>query len=138
MTTPRILLADDDASTGELLNSVAKQQGYKIVSVADGREAFRLLRHDSDFSLVVFNLTMSHLPGADIVRHMKTEKRLMSIPVILVSGEGGLTNVAECFAAGAIAFLAKPFGLDQLRRTIRLALSTRVHDKGIQLASSRA
>lgn len=134
MTTPRILVADDDAQTGELLNSVGQQQGYKIVSVADGREAFRLLRRDADFSLVIFNLTMSHLPGVDIVRHMKTEKRLMSIPVILVSGEGGLTSVAECFAAGAMAFLAKPFGLEQLRRTVRLALSTRIHDATLQLA----
>ncbi|MGZ8843043.1 MAG: response regulator [Pyrinomonadaceae bacterium] len=134
MTTPRILVADDDASTSELLSSAGQQQGYKVVSVADGREAFRLLRRDADFSLVIFNLTMPHLPGVDIVRHMKTEKRLMSIPVILVSGEGGLRNVADCFAAGAIAFLAKPFGLDQLRLTIRLALSTRTHDKALQLA----
>jgi DNA-binding NtrC family response regulator len=56
------------------------------------------------------------------------------IPVILVSVEGGLTSVADCFAAGAIAFLAKPFGLDQLRLAIRLALSTRTHDKAAQVA----
>lgn len=138
MTTPRILVADDDASTSELLNSAGQQQGYKVVSVTDGREAFRLLRRDADFSLVIFNLTMPQLPGVDIVRYMKTEKRLMSIPVILVSGEGGLKSVVECFAAGAIAFLAKPFRLDQLRLTIRLALSTRIHDKAVQLAESRA
>jgi DNA-binding NtrC family response regulator len=122
---PRILVADDDPITHELLGSINDRDGYRIVSVKDGREAYRLLRADADFAVAVLNMTMPHLHGVDIVRHMKTEKRLMRISVIIVSGEGGIATVADCFAAGAIVFLSKPFTAEQLQRTLRLALSNK-------------
>lgn len=117
---PRILIADDDHTTGEL--AVTANTPYRIVSVTNGREAYRVLRHDSDFDVAVFNLTMPLLPGVDIVRYMKSERRLMRIPVIIVSGDQGITNVSDSFAAGAIAFLAKPFAAEQLHRAITLAM----------------
>lgn len=116
---PRILIADDDKATRE---SLTQNACYRIVSVTDGREAFRVLRQDADFAAAVFNMTMPLLPGVDVLRYMKSEKRLMRIPVIIVCSDRGLTNVADSFAAGAIAFLAKPFASEQLHRVIRLAI----------------
>ncbi|MFS8085777.1 MAG: hypothetical protein ACMG6H_09120, partial [Acidobacteriota bacterium] len=58
------------------------------------------------------------------VRYMKTEKRLMKIPVVVVSGDQGLKLISDSFAAGAIMFLPKPFNADQLRRTLHIALSS--------------
>jgi len=119
----RILVADQDAATSELLRSLNDREGYRIVSVSDGREAFRLLKTDADFQVAIFNMTMPHLHGDDIVKYMKTEKRLMRIPVVLVSGGGDTKTVAEGFAAGAIALLHRPFTAEQLHRTLRLALN---------------
>lgn len=133
-TTPRILLADDDQTTSELLRSIDSGENYQVVSVADGREAFRLLRTDARFNLAIFNMTIPHLQGIQILNYMKTEKRLMRIPVVLISGDGNLNVVAEGFAAGAIAFLAKPFNPDQLQRIVQLVLSTR-DSKRIQRAA---
>jgi len=119
----RVLVADQDAATGELLRSLNDREGYRIVSVSDGREAFRLLKADANFQVAIFNMTMPHLHGVDIVKYMKTEKRLMRISVVLVSGGGDTKTVAEGFAAGAIALLQKPFNATQLHRTLRLALN---------------
>lgn len=117
---PRILVADDDRTTSELL--AANKLSYRIVSVANGQEAFRILRRDANFSAAVFNMSMSHLPGLDVLKYMKAEKRLLRIPVVIVIGDGGFKLVADSFAAGAIAFLAKPFAANQLQRTLELAL----------------
>ena len=122
---PRVLIADDDPSTAEMLASIGDGSTYRMVSVKDGREAYRVLMEDADFAVAVFNLAMPHLHGVDLVKHMKTEKRLMRIPVIIVSGDHGIRTVADSFAAGAIAFIAKPFGAEQLQRTIVLALSSK-------------
>src|SRR5436853_5647230 len=119
----RILVGDQDATTSELLRSLNDRAGYRIVSVNDGRKAFRVLKTDADFHVAIFNMTMPHLHGVDIVKYMKTEKRLMRIPVVLVSGGGDMKTVAEGFAAGAIALLQKPFTATQLHRTLRLALN---------------
>ena len=125
LSCPRVLVADDDPTTSELLSSIGNGTAYQIVSVSDGREAYRVLMGDAGFAAAVFNMAMPHLRGVDLVRHMKTEKRLMRIPVIIVSGEGGLHIVADSFAAGAIAFLSKPFVPEQLHRTLKLALSSK-------------
>src|SRR5712691_3879137 len=122
---PRVLVADDDPLTSELLTSIAEKEGYKVVSVADGREAYRVLKSDADFNAAVFNMTIPHLKGVDIVRFMKTEKRLMRIPVVIVTGQRGLRLIADSFAAGAMLFLPKPFTTDQLQRAVRIAMSSR-------------
>ena len=121
---PRILVADDDPLTGQLLAAISEKEGYRVVSVSDGREAYRLLKSDADFKAAVFNMTMPHLEGVDIIRYMKTEKRLMRIPVVVVSGAKDLKLIAESFAAGATLFLPKPFTSDQLQRSLRIALSS--------------
>ena len=122
---PRVLVADDDPLTSQVLTAIAEKEGYQVVSVTDGREAYRLLKSDADFKVAVFNMTMPNLRGLDIVRHMKTEKRLMRIPVVVISSEPGLKQMADSFAAGATMFLSKPFTSDQLRGTLRIALSSR-------------
>lgn len=122
---PRILVADDDPLTSELLTAIAAQEGYRVVSVSDGREAYRILKSDADFKIAVFNMIMPELAGVEIVRFMKTEKRLMRIPVVIVTAERGLRLIADSFAAGAALFLPKPFTTDQLERALRLAVSSR-------------
>lgn len=132
---PRVLVADNDPLTSQLMASLSAKGGYRVVSVSDGREAYRLLKTDADFKVAIFNMMMPHLEGVDIVRYMKTEKRLMRIPVIVVSGEQGLRTVTESFAAGAIAFLSKPFNADLLQRTLNIALSSREPRREIQRAA---
>ena len=61
--------------------------------------------------------------GVDLVRFMKTEKRLMRIPVVIVAGDDGLKLIANSFAASAIAFLSKPFKTEKLALIVRLAIS---------------
>lgn len=121
---PRVLVADNDPITGRLLLSIGDKEGYHVVTVKDGREAYRRLKADGDFSAVVFDMSLPHLGGVEIVRYMKTEKRLMEIPIVILAGEGNLKLVSECFAAGAVASLPKPFTTEQLRRTLRMAISS--------------
>jgi DNA-binding NtrC family response regulator len=123
-TPARVLIVDDDPTTAQLLSAIGEKEGYQVVSVDDGRKAYRILKSDANFAAAVFNMTVPHLKGVDIVRHMKTEKRLMRIPVIIVAGQHGLKLITESFAAGALAFLPKPFTTEKLVRTLRLAIGS--------------
>jgi len=120
----RVLVADKDTSTGRLLLSFGEREGYRVVTVDDGREAYRMLKSDGDFKAVVFDIALPHVEGVEIVRYMKSEKRLMHIPIVVLAGEGGLKFISECFSAGAIAFLPKPFTTEQLRRTLHMAIGS--------------
>lgn len=125
----RILVVDDDPFTGQLLAAIGLREGYQVVSVVDGRQAYRMLKSDADFTAAVFNMTMPQLAGVDLVRYMKTEKRLMRIPIVIVAGDHGLKLIADSFAAGALAFLPKPFTSDKLARTMRLAIGSGMNRK---------
>ncbi len=132
---PRVLVADDDPLTSQMLTTIAEKEGYQVVSVSDGGEAYRTLKSDAHFKAAIFNMAMPNLKGLDIIRYMKTEKRLMRIPVVVVSGEQGLKLISDSFAAGATMFLSKPFTSDQLQRSLRVALSSRESQRQIQRAA---
>lgn len=120
----RILVADDDPVVRHLVSSVVRLEGYIPVTVEDGREAFRILQADAGFGAAVFDMMMPHLEGTDIIRHMRTEKRLMRIPVILMTSETALKLMKDGFNAGATVFLPKPFTSTQLQSLLRLLLAT--------------
>lgn len=117
-STRRILIADDDPVIRHLIAAVVKQQGFTPVALSDGREVCRLLKSDADFVLAILDMSMPYLLGIDLVRYMQTEKRLMRIPILLVTAEQSIKLLADSFAAGATAFLPKPFTREQLRATL--------------------
>jgi FixJ family two-component response regulator len=78
------------------------------------------VKSDAIFVAAVFNMTTPNRMGLDLVRYMKTEKRLMRIPVVIVTGDTEL-RTAESFAAGAVAFLPKPLTKEKLALALRLA-----------------
>jgi DNA-binding response OmpR family regulator len=119
----RILVADDDPVVRHLVASVVRNEGYAPVTVEDGREVIRILRSDAGFGAAVFDLMMPHIEGIDIIRHMRTEKRLMRIPVIMITSERELGVMRDGFNAGAALFLQKPFTAEQLQSALRLLLS---------------
>src|SRR5437588_9336140 len=119
---PRVLVADDDPVIRLLVTSILKNEGHTPVVVEDGREAYRILQSDSDFKAAIFDMMMPHLEGVEIIRHMRTERRLMRIPVMLITSEREHRLMAESFAAGAAVFLPKPFTTGQLQLMLRMLL----------------
>jgi DNA-binding response OmpR family regulator/HPt (histidine-containing phosphotransfer) domain-containing protein len=120
---PRVLIADDDPVIRHWLNSILQSEGYDVVSMNDGRDAYRLLQSDADFNGAVFDLSMPFLEGPDLIRFMRTEKRLMRIPVMMITAEQNIAQVAKGLAAGATILLPKPFTRQRLQQTLRMMLS---------------
>jgi DNA-binding response OmpR family regulator len=131
----RILVADDDPVVRHLVASVIKRTGYTPVTVEDGREAVRILQSDAGFGAAVFDMVMPFLEGIDIIRHMRTEKRLMRIPVIMMTSEPELKLMKNSFEAGATVFLPKPFTTTQLQFSLSMLLN---NSRAIRQPSIRA
>ena len=123
--TRRILIADDDPVIRRLVEAVVKQQGYAPVTLSDGREACRQLCSDADFKAAILDMSMPYLQGIDLIRYMQTEKRLMRIPVLLITAEQDIKLLADSLSAGAAAFLPKPFTPERLRTALSMLLATK-------------
>jgi CheY-like chemotaxis protein len=121
-TAPRVLIADDDPVIRHWLTSILKSDGYEVVALRDGREAYRVLQSDANFKGAVFDLSMPYLDGPDLIRHMRTEKRLQRIPVLMITAESDLRKLALGFAAGATFSLPKPFNKGRLHQILGMML----------------
>ena len=83
----RVLVADDDPAILKLVKTILEKEGYQVVGARDGREAYKILQNDPDFTAGIFDVVMPHISGPELVRFMKTEKRLMNIPVMMMTAE---------------------------------------------------
>jgi CheY-like chemotaxis protein len=119
----RILVADDDPAILRLVTAIVEKDGFTVIPARDGREAYKVMQADTDFTAAIFDVVMPHISGPELVRFMKTEKRLMRIPVMMMTAEQNPKLSSDSFAAGAVVFLPKPFTTAQLQIMLRMLIA---------------
>ncbi|HEV7743691.1 MAG TPA: response regulator [Pyrinomonadaceae bacterium] len=116
----RILVADDDPAILRLVTAILEKENYGVVAARDGREAYKILQGSAEFTAAIFDVVMPHISGPELVRYMKTEKRLMDIPVMMMTAEQDPKLSSDSFSAGAVVFLPKPFTTLQLHTMLQM------------------
>ena len=118
----RVLVADDDPAILRLVKTILEKESYEVVTAKDGREAYKILQGDPNFTAGIFDVVMPHISGPELVRFMKTEKRLMKIPVMMMTAEQDPKLSSDSFSAGAVVFLPKPFTTAQLNIMLQMLI----------------
>ena len=116
----RILVADDDPAILRLIATILEKDNYSVVLPRDGREAYKILQTDPQFTAVILDVVMPHISGPELVRFMKTDQRLMTIPVMMMTAEQDPKLSSDSFSAGAVVFLPKPFTTAQLQIMVQM------------------
>ena len=123
VTAKRILVIDDDPDYRELLWIVLERMGWNHVVVArDGVEGLRRI-YDGRPDLILLDLMMPDIRGYDVVRWLKADPGMASIPVVAITGAGGAASEEQARDAGCDAFLAKPFDLSDLEVMLKKYLA---------------
>ena len=118
-----ILVVDDDDDLAGVIADVLALQGHRVRRGNSGYEGLRLL-HERIPDLVILDVEMPHLTGPEMAYRMFLhDAGLENVPVVLVSGALGLTEIAE--RAGIPYVLAKPFDLPVFLALVERALSER-------------
>lgn len=82
----QVFVADDDPSILRLLNAIVEKESFTAVTVRDGKEAYKLLQSET-ISAAILDVVMPYIQGTELARYMQWEKKLMSIPVIMMTAE---------------------------------------------------
>ncbi len=122
---PQILVADDDPEVLRMVKVVLESEGFEAITARDGKEAYKLLQREEPFAAAIFDLLMPHIEGRDLVRYMQSERRLMKIPVIIMTTELSSRLSSDSFSSGAVAFLPKPFSDSQLKTMLGMFVERR-------------
>jgi two-component system chemotaxis sensor kinase CheA len=118
-----ILVVDDSITTRTLERHILERAGYGVRLANDGQEALGMMRANR-FDLVVADVDMPRLDGISMVRAMRNESGLESLPVILVTSRDEGSDRQRGLAAGAQAYIVKGrFDQDELLDTIARLLA---------------
>lgn len=125
-----VLVVDDYLSMRRLLRTLLSQIGLTNVTyAADGAAALAQLR-DHSFRLIISDLKMEPVSGLDLLRWVRMDRRLSTIPFIMVTAATDTDQVVAAKKAGVTDYIVKPFTVDILRRKLASVL-----DLGIRSAS---
>ena len=124
----RMLVADDDPAILRLIATILEKENFTGVMARDGREAYRILQSDPNFTAAILDVVMPHISGPELVRFMKSEERLKRIPVMMMTAEQDPKLSSDSFAAGAIVFLPKPFTTAQLQIMLQMLIGKKTAD----------
>jgi two-component system sensor histidine kinase/response regulator len=115
----RILVAEDDAMIGEIMETILSAAGHEVVLVHNGTEAIATL-NASDFDLVLMDVQMPEMDGIAATRRIRElgSSRARNMPIIAVTSFAAPQDVERCRAAGMTDHIAKPFNHDELLRLV--------------------
>jgi len=119
---PLILIADDRASSRELLRLVLERAGYEVVEAEDGQQAVDRAREVSP-ELILLDLQMPRLDGYGVLAELRGEERFAKTPVLALTASAMTGDREKILAAGFTDYLSKPAGPEMLRETVARLLS---------------
>jgi DNA-binding response OmpR family regulator len=128
----RILVVDDEPLARQMFTDLLEAQGFQVVSVARGEEAFAFL---PEVELVLLDAMLPGRDGWSICREIK-ERHDPLLPVIMVTARTAPEDVVRTFASGADDYVAKPFHVAEL--TARIESRLRVHRAEVTIKRANA
>ncbi len=105
----KFLVVDDFATMRRIIRNLLKELGFSNVDEAeDGVNALQKLKTEQ-FDFVVSDWNMPNMSGLDLLKSIRADERLKSLPVLMVTAEAKKENIIAAAQAGASGYVVKPF-----------------------------
>ena len=114
------LVVDDSNTIRIILTAYLKKLGFDVTVAINGREALDRLHAMAKADIVLVDWNMPEMDGLSFVRAVRAEDEYATLPLMMVTTNVELTNVAEALDAGANEYMMKPFTMDILRAKLEL------------------
>lgn len=108
-----ILIVDDSASIRQVVGMTLKGAGFEVIEAQDGKDALAKL-NGQKIHLVISDVNMPNMDGITFVTELKKLPAYKFTPVIMLTTEGAEEKKEAGRAAGAKAWVVKPFKADQM------------------------
>ncbi|OBS09877.1 response regulator [Acidihalobacter prosperus] len=103
-----VMIVDDSASLRQVVKMALTGAGYEVMEAGDGQEALTRLE-GKKVQLVISDVNMPRMDGITFVKQLKQRPEYRFVPVIMLTTEGQDSKKEEGRAAGAKAWMVKPF-----------------------------
>ena len=128
----KILIAEDDPVSNEMLGFLLRQWGYEVVSTRNGAEAWAAMQASGAPSLAVLDWQMPELDGVEVCRRVRLRAELKHAYLLILTSMSRPDEIVTGLEAGANDYIIKPFKAPELRA--RLSVGARVVELQLELA----
>jgi two-component system chemotaxis response regulator CheY len=115
-----VLIVDDSAAIRKILQRVLRQTDIPIGDVfeaGDGVEALKTL-NERHVNLILSDINMPNMDGLQLLAQLKQNEKWKSVPIVMVTTEGGQGKVIEAVQLGAAGYVRKPFTAEQIKEKL--------------------
>jgi CheY-like chemotaxis protein len=130
-----ILIVDDHSPQRSLIRAIVTLDGHTVSEAGNGEDALARIA-DTDFDLVILDLVMPGVDGYQVLERLRVMDGHQNTAVIAVSSEGEEVDLLRAAALGALDHLSKPFGYDQMEKSIKRVLNA-TPDQIIEMRDAR-
>jgi CheY-like chemotaxis protein len=124
----QVLLVEDNLGDAELTRQslAASKLSISLTTLDDGEKALSYLRKEPPYQkadrpdLVLLDLNLPKLSGGELLREIKTDKALKSLPVIVLTSSEEETEISKCYAEGANCYIVKPVDFKSFMNVVSL------------------
>lgn len=113
MAKKKLLLVDDSASLRQMVSMTLERAGYEVVQACDGKDALNKL-DGQKLNLIITDVNMPNLDGIGFLKEVKQRPAYKFTPVIMLTTETEQAKREQARAAGAKAWVVKPFKPEQM------------------------
>ena len=117
----KILVAEDEKQIADMIAFKLTNSGHQVIRAQDGEQAMKLAKRDTP-DLIMLDAMMPGIGGFEVLRRLKLDSALRSVPVIMVTAKGHERDVLSGLRGGAVDYVVKPFSLKELAARVELAL----------------
>ena len=119
MSTPAVLLVDDELSIRRTITTLLRSRGYSVTAAATGAEALDLFDQTRP-DLVIVDLGLPDIDGARVCERLRARTK---VPIVVLSVRGDERSKVDALDAGADDYVTKPFSPEELLARIRAGLT---------------
>ncbi|MBX3334025.1 MAG: response regulator [Nitrospira sp.] len=118
----KILVVEDEADTADLLKHILEREGFSVIQAKDGRQASSLIGTVRPPSLVLLDLVVPYVSGAELLKLIRDHPDWCHTPVIMVSADSYGPDIQQALRQGATAYVTKQKGSAGLIEAMRRVL----------------
>lgn len=118
-----LLIVDDMPQIRDMIRVMLKKNGFDSLTFAEsGKQALRSAARQA-FNLIITDWNMPNMTGIELLKQVKSDPKLFSIPVMMISDERAADKVLYALEEGTDGFMVKPFSENDLIKNVKLALA---------------
>jgi CheY-like chemotaxis protein len=118
-----VLIIEDEEDAAELFAEMMRVSGFRVLKTSSSTPAISMMNAEKP-DVVLLDIMMPEISGLDILRQMRRDPTLASIPVVVVSAKSMPADIKNGMEAGAFTYLTKPVGFLDLKEAVERAMGS--------------